>query len=63
MLYETAKVLEYTGSGGSLTFSDRDDIASYAVTAVKFASSTGVMKGVEDGRFDPSGSTPASRPT
>lgn len=55
MLYETAKVLEYTGSGGSLTFSDRDDIASYAVTAVKFASSTGVMKGVEDGRFDPSG--------
>ena len=55
MLYETAKVLEYTGSGGSLTFSDRDDIASYAVTAVKFASFTGVMKGVEDGRFDPSG--------
>lgn len=55
MLYETAKVLEYTGSGGSLTFADRDDIASYAVTAVKFASFTGVMKGVEDGRFDPSG--------
>ena len=55
MLYETAKVLEYSGSGGSLTFADRDDIASYAVTAVKFASFTGVMKGVEDGRFDPSG--------
>ena len=55
MLYETAKVLGYTGSGGALTFADRDDIASYAVTAVKFASFSGVMKGVEDGRFDPSG--------
>lgn len=55
MLYETAQVLGYTGSGGALTFADRDDIASYAVTAVKFASFSGVMKGVEDGRFDPLG--------
>lgn len=53
MLHETAKVLGATTGGAGLSYTDVGSIQSYAVSAVKFVSSQGIMNGVEGNRFAP----------
>lgn len=55
MLYETAKALGVTSGGANLSFGDTGSILPYAITSVKFVSGQGIMNGVNNNMFDPTG--------
>ncbi|MCJ8013651.1 discoidin domain-containing protein [Paenibacillus sp. KQZ6P-2] len=50
------RALKLQGSGGSVTFSDKDDIGAWAKTAVAHAVESGIINGYEDGTFRPNAS-------
>jgi hypothetical protein len=53
--FASGKDIESLADGVALDFSDAKKISSWAVKAVKAATSTGIMSGASNGRFNPSG--------
>lgn len=55
ILWRTAKALGIDSSGTAANFKDNSNIAAWAVDGVNYVSSKGIMNGVGENRFDPTG--------
>lgn len=55
MLYRLCGAMQYELPAGELTFDDSDQIASWAREAVAAITAAGIMNGVGNGNFDPTG--------
>lgn len=56
MIYNLCKALNYDlSTNGGVAFTDEAGIASWAREAVSAVSAAGIMSGIGDGRFDPTG--------
>lgn len=55
ILYRLCDALDYELPKGELTFADADRVAPWAQEAVAAISAAGIMNGVGDNRFDPTG--------
>ena len=56
MAYNTLKALGYNVPDGALAFGDSDAIAEYAIAPVAALSGAGVVNGVGNNAFNPTGS-------